>query len=172
MPRLGVLAFVLVLAAGVVLGAESAAPTTAQQEPAPLTVQEVSLVQAQVAIEAAIAAAGARDTTKAIAVVDASGNLKAFARMDGAWLASVDVAIKKARSSALLQTPTGAIEELVQPGGPLFGAEISKEGLITFPGGVPLMSADGAVIGAIGVSGSAVDSDQAVAEAGAAALGG
>jgi uncharacterized protein GlcG (DUF336 family) len=171
MPRLGVLAFVLVLAAGAVLGAESAAPTTAQQEPAPLTVQEVSLVRAQAAIAAAIAAAGARDTTKAIAIVDAN-NLKAFARMDGAWLASVDVAIKKARSSALLQTPTGAIEELVQPGGPLFGAEISKEGLITYPGGVPLMSADGAVIGAIGVSGSAVDSDQAVAEAGAAALGG
>ncbi len=66
--------------------------------------------------------------------------------------------------------PTGAIGELSQPGGPLYQIEASNDGLITFPGGVPLRNAAGEVIGAVGVSGSTVENDHAVAEAGAAAL--
>ena len=107
-----------------------------------------------------------------IAVVDAGANLNAFARMDGAWLGSIDIAIKKARTARLFNVPTGALGELSQPGGPLYQIEVSNGGLITFPGGVPLMSDDGSVIGAIGVSGSTVEDDHAVATAGAAALGG
>jgi hypothetical protein len=61
--------------------------------------------------------------------------------------------------------------KLSQPGGPLYGIEVSNGGLITFPGGLPLRAADGTVIGAIGVSGSTVEDDGAVAEAGAAAVG-
>jgi uncharacterized protein GlcG (DUF336 family) len=64
---------------------------------------------------------------------------------------------------------TGSIGELSQPGGPLFNIEVSNGGLITFPGGVPL-SIDGEIIGAIGVSGSTVENDHAVASAGAEAL--
>ena len=172
MRRLGIFALVLALVYGEVLGAGPARRTIARQDPAPVTIQEVSLAQAQAAIEAAVTEAEARDLKMVIAVVDAGANLKAFTRMDGAWLASVDVAIKKARTSVLVQAPSGALGPLVQPGQPLYGAELTNEGLVTFPGGIPLLGADGAVIGAIGVSGSSVEDDQAVAEAGAAALGG
>ncbi len=148
--------------------AQDATPTSAA---APLTVQQVSLAQARTAIDAAIADAEARDLRMVVAVVDAGANLVGLARMDGAWLASLDVAIKKARTSALLQAPTAALGPLVQPGGPFYGAEITNEGLVTFGGGLPLATADGAVMGAIGASGSSADDDAAVAGAGAAALG-
>ncbi len=105
-----------------------------------------------------------------IAVVDAGGHLKAFARMDGAWLGSIDIAMTKARTARYFDLPTEALGELSQPGGPLYGIEVSNGGLITFPGGLPLTAADGTVIGAIGVSGSTVEDDRAVAEAGVAAL--
>jgi uncharacterized protein GlcG (DUF336 family) len=65
---------------------------------------------------------------------------------------------------------TGAIGELSQPGGPLYGIEHSNDGLITFPGGVPLTTPDGTIIGAIGVSGDTVEKDHEVAEAGAAII--
>ena len=107
-----------------------------------------------------------------IAVVDAGGNLKAFARMDGAWLGSIDIATTKARTARYFDLPTEELGELSQPGGPLYGIEVSNGGLITFPGGLPLKADDGTVIGAIGVSGSTVENDRAVAVAGAAALGG
>ena len=105
-----------------------------------------------------------------IAIVDAGGNLKAFTRMDGAWLGSIDISIKKAKTARYFDMPTGEIGKLSQPGGPLFNIEHSNNGLITFPGGVPIKTADGTVIGAIGVSGSSVDNDHAVAAAGAAAV--
>ncbi len=172
MRRFGIFALVLALVSGAVLGAGPARRTIARQDPAPVTIQEVSLAQAQAAIEAAVTEARARGLKMVIAVVDTGANLKAFIRMDGAWLASVDVAIKKARTSVLVQAPSGALGPLVQPGQPLYGLEVTNGGLVTFPGGIPLLGADGAVIGAIGVSGSSVEDDQAVAEAGAAALGG
>ena len=65
---------------------------------------------------------------------------------------------------------SGAIGGLSQPGGPLYNIEHSNQGLITFPGGVPIKNANGEIIGAIGVSGSSVEDDQAAAEAGAAAV--
>ena len=66
--------------------------------------------------------------------------------------------------------PTGELGKLSQPGGALFNIEHSNGGLITFPGGVPLTAEDGTIIGAIGVSGSTVEDDHAVAEAGASAV--
>lgn len=151
------------------VGAQDATP--APGAAAPITVQQVSLAQAQGAIDAAIADAETRGLRMVIAVVDAGANLVALARMDGAQLVSLDVAIKKARTSALIQAPTAALGPLVQPGGQFYGAEITNEGLISFGGGLPLAGADGAVIGAIGVSGSTAEDDAAVAEAGASALG-
>jgi uncharacterized protein GlcG (DUF336 family) len=103
-------------------------------------------------------------------VVDAGGNLKAFRRMDGAWLGSIDIALKKARTARYFDMPTGDLGEMSQPGGPLFNIEVSNGGLITFPGGIPLRNSSGEVAGAIGVSGSTVENDQAVAEAGAKGL--
>jgi len=136
-----------------------------------LQTQDISLEQAQAIVAAAVAKAQEIDTKMDIAVVDAGGNLKAFARMDGAWLGSIDIAIKKANTARNFDMNTGAIGELSQPGGPLYNIEHSNGGLITFPGGVPLTTADGAVVGAIGVSGSSVENDHTVAAAGAAALG-
>jgi len=104
-----------------------------------------------------------------IAIVDVGANLKAFLRMDGAWLGSIDIAIKKARTARMFDMNTGEIGKLSQPGGSLYNIEHSNDGLISFPGGVPIKNGEGEIIGAIGVSGSTVEDDQAVATAGAAA---
>ena len=128
----------------------------------------VTLAQAEKMIQAAKAKSVAIDTKMNIAIVDAGANLVAFARMDGAWLGSLDIAIKKAKTSRFFDMDTGVIGGLSQPGGPLFNIEHSNGGLITFPGGMPIKNAEGQVIGAIGVSGSSVENDHAVAAAGVA----
>ena len=136
----------------------------------PVTTLDISALQARAVVDGAILTATELNTKMNIAVVDAGGNLKAFLRMDGAWLGSIDIAEKKARTARLFDMPTGDIGGLSQPGGPLYGIELSNGGLISFPGGVPLRAADGSVIGAIGVSGSTVENDHAVALAGAEAI--
>ena len=135
-----------------------------------LSTKDISLDQAHAILAAAAAKASEINTKMDIAVVDSGGNLKAFIRMDGAWLGSIDIAIKKAHTARWFDMPTGEIGKLSQPGGPLFNIEQSNGGLISFPGGVPIKLADGTVIGAIGVSGSSVENDHAVAMAGAAAI--
>ncbi len=131
---------------------------------------DITLEQARAAVAEAVKKAVQLDTKMDIAIVDAGANLKAFARMDGAWLGSIDIAQRKARTARLFDMNTGAIGQLSQPGGPLYGIEHSNGGLISFPGGIPILNSSGAVIGAIGVSGSTVENDHAVAEAGAAAV--
>ena len=134
---------------------------------------DITLDQAHAALEAATKKAQEINTKMDICVVDAGGNLKAFARMDGAWIGSIDISIRKAKTARFFDMPTGNIGKLSQPGGPLYGIEHSNGGLITFPGGVPIKNQQGTVIGAIGVSGSTVENDHTVAEAGAqAALSG
>lgn len=140
------------------------------EEAGPLQTLDISLDQAHAAVEAAIAKAHAIDTKMDIAVVDAGGNLKAFVRMDGAWIGSIDIAIKKARTARFFDMDSGTIGSLSQPGGPLYNIEHSNGGLISFPGGVPILAEDGTVIGAIGVSGSSVENDHTVASAGADAI--
>ena len=132
----------------------------------------ITLEQAQAAILAAHQKSLAIGAKMNIAVVDAGANLVAFARMDGAWLGSLDIAIKKAKTARFFDMPTGAIGGLSQPGGPLFGIEHSNGGLISFPGGLPITDASGQVIGAIGVSGDTVEKDHEVAEAGLQAVAG
>src|ERR1041384_4663293 len=88
-----------------------------------------------------------------IAVVDAGANLKGFVRMDGAWLGSIDISIRKARTARFFDMETGKIGERSQPGESLYQIEVSNGGLITFPGGVPLKASDGTVVGGVGVSG-------------------
>ncbi|MGA2983578.1 MAG: heme-binding protein [Terriglobia bacterium] len=132
---------------------------------------DLTLEAAERIVAAAKKKAAEINTKMDIAVVDAGGNLKAFARMDGAWLGSIDIAQRKARTARWFDMDTGVIGTLSQPGGPLYGIEHSNGGLITFPGGVPLKNAHGEVVGAVGVSGSTVENDHTVAAAGAAALG-
>ena len=133
--------------------------------------EDLSLEAAERVLAVAKKKAAEIGTKMDIAVVDAGTNLKAFVRMDGAWLGSVDIAQRKARTARWFDMNTGEIGKLSQPGGPLFGIEHSNGGLITFPGGVPLKNSKGEVVGAIGVSGSSVENDHTVALAGAAALG-
>ncbi|HEX9881923.1 MAG TPA: heme-binding protein [Hyphomicrobium sp.] len=131
----------------------------------------VTMEQAQKAIEAARKKAVKLDTQMCIAVVDSGANLKAFLRMDDAWVGSIDIAIRKAKTAVFFGMPTGEIGKLSQPGESLYGIEHSNEGLITFPGGLPIVDEEGVLVGAIGVSGSAVENDHAVAEAGVKVVG-
>lgn len=132
---------------------------------------EITLQQAQAALDAAGEKARQLGVAVNIAVVDSGANLMAFARMDGALIGSVDVAIKKARTASLFAMESGALGPLSQPGAALYGIELTNGGLVTFHGGVPMMAGD-ALIGAIGSSGSTVENDRAIAQTGAAALGG
>ena len=132
----------------------------------------ISLTQAEQIIAKAKEKSSAINTKMNIAVVDAGANLVAFARMDGAWLGSLDISIKKAKTARFFDMNTGIIGELSQPGGSLYNIEHSNGGLITFPGGVPIKNENGDVIGAIGVSGSSVENDHTVAESGASAING
>lgn len=131
---------------------------------------DVTVELAQKAIEAGLKEAQKQGTLMNIAVVDAGGNLKAFARMDGAFLGSIDISIKKAVSSRYLNMPTTQLGEAAQPGQELYGIEVTNNGMIIFGGGELLKDKDGTIIGAIGVSGSSVANDVAVAKAGAAAV--
>ena len=132
----------------------------------------ITLEQAQAAIKAAHQKALDMGVKMNIAVVDAGANLTAFARMDDAWLGSLDISIKKAKTARFFDMPTGEIGKLAQPGGPLYNIEHSNGGLISFPGGIPIMDSGNRVIGAIGVSGSTVEDDHAVAQAGVDAIQG
>jgi uncharacterized protein GlcG (DUF336 family) len=130
----------------------------------------ITLKQAEAAIAAAKAKAKEINTLMNIAVVDAGTNLIAFVHMDEAWLGSIDISQKKARTARYFNMPTGEIGKLSQPGGSLYNIEHSNGGLITFPGGVLIKNAAGVIIGAIGVSGDSVENDHAVAQAGADAV--
>jgi uncharacterized protein GlcG (DUF336 family) len=130
----------------------------------------VTLEQAEQLSEAAKSKAREIGVPMNIAIVDEGANLVSFHRMDNAWLGSIDISIKKAKTARFFDMNSGEIGQLSQPGGPLFGIEHSNGGLITFPGGVLLKDGSGKVIGAIGVSGGSVEQDHEVASAGAAKL--
>jgi uncharacterized protein GlcG (DUF336 family) len=101
-----------------------------------------------------------------IAVADVGGNLIAHVRMDGAWLGSVDISIKKAWTSRAFDIATKDLAEHSQSGGQFFGINASNDGkVMIFAGGIPLKQG-GKVVGAIGVSGGSGEQDHAVAEAG------
>lgn len=132
----------------------------------------LSSSQARAIIGAAEAKASAMGVPVIIAVVDAGVHLQAFTRMDGAVLASIDIALKKARTAALFQSNSEAVWEYCKPGAPAPGLELTNGGLAPFGGGIPLKSADGELLGAVGVSGGAVAQDMEIARAAADALAG
>jgi uncharacterized protein GlcG (DUF336 family) len=105
-----------------------------------------------------------------IAVVDAGGNLVSHVRMDGAWLGSIDISIKKAFTARAFDIATKDLAHEAQPGKQFYGIQESNGGrIMIFAGGIPLQR-EGKVVGAIGVSGGSGEQDQSVAEAGAAAF--
>jgi uncharacterized protein GlcG (DUF336 family) len=131
----------------------------------------ITLEEAQRILSAAEDKARQMGQPMNIAVMDAGRNLVAFHRMDGAWVASIAIAIDKAFTSAGRGLTTRKIGEMAQPGQPLFGINTTNGGrIVIFAGGIPL-TRDGEVVGAVGVSGGTVDEDEEVAEAGVAAFG-
>jgi uncharacterized protein GlcG (DUF336 family) len=124
---------------------------------------------AQSAIAAAHAAAIEIGVPMNIAVLDAGAHLKAFARMDGALLGSIEIALGKAKTAVLFGMDSEAVGEFCKPGGTSPGLELTNGVLVVFAGGVPIRDRDGRVIGAVGVSGGAVEQDLLVAQAAATA---
>lgn len=126
----------------------------------------ISLDRAEAVVSAAVAEAKKHDWKMNVAVVDSGDNLVAFARMDGAQLASIAVAQGKARTAATFRRETKAFESAIQEGR-LY--TLSVPGVTAARGGIPLIE-DGKLIGAIGVSGGAGSQDEVCAKAGVAAL--
>lgn len=131
------------------------------------TANGITLDEANGIIAAARKKAGEIGVPQNIAVVDAGSNLTAFARMDGAWLGSIDIAVGKAKTARFFDMTSEDLGAMAQPGEPIFGINASNDGkVIIFGGGIPLVRG-GVIVGAIGVSGGLVPQDIEVAEAGA-----
>lgn len=136
----------------------------------PATKEGVTLERATAVVEAARQKAEQIGVAQNIAVVDEGNRLVAFARMDGAWIGSIDIAQSKAFTARAFDMETKTLGKAAQPGEPLFGIHASNNGkIIIFAGGIPLKDGD-RVVGAIGVSGGTVEQDQECAEAGVAAF--
>jgi len=125
---------------------------------------------AQAAIAAARRAASEIGVPMNIAVLDDGAHLKAFSRMDGALLGSIDIALAKAKTSALFGMTSEAVGEFCKPGGPSPGLELTNGTLVVFAGGVPIWGRNRTLIGAVGISGGAVEQDRQVAQAAADAV--
>jgi uncharacterized protein GlcG (DUF336 family) len=132
----------------------------------------ISSKQAQSIVSAAIANATALNVPQNIAVVDPSGNLVAFLRMDNAFLGSIDISQKKARAPVLFNGLSSSdFYDAVQPGAPLYGLDNTNGGLVVFGGGFPIYL-NGKLIGGVGASGGTVAQDVQVAQAGVLGLKG
>jgi uncharacterized protein GlcG (DUF336 family) len=131
---------------------------------------QITTEQAERILKASIEKAHELGISVCIAILDSGGHLKTFHRMDGAWLGVIDVAIKKARTSALFEMETQVLDNYSKAGADAHGIELSNGHLITFAGGIPLKHVDGQIIGSIGVSGGQVAQDYAVAQSGQSAL--
>ena len=131
---------------------------------------DITLAQAQNVLQAAISKAETIKVPMNIAVMDAGGNLKAFARMDVAFLGSIDIAERKARTARYFNMSTRDLGKAAQVGQPLYGIEATNGGLVIFAGGELLKNKQGMIVGSIGVSGGSVDEDENIAKAGAAVL--
>ncbi|WP_231733391.1 MULTISPECIES: heme-binding protein [unclassified Phenylobacterium] len=130
----------------------------------------ITTQQAQAVIAAAAARAAELGVPVNVAILDAGAHLKAFDRMDGAVLGSIDVSIGKARTAILFDARSEIVWDYCKPGAQAPGLENTNGGLVPFGGGIPLRSRDGQTLGAVGVSGGAVAQDVAIAEAAAAAF--
>jgi uncharacterized protein GlcG (DUF336 family) len=105
-----------------------------------------------------------------IAVLDSGAHLKAFLRMDGAVLGSLDIALKKAKTAVLFEANSEAVWDYIKPGAAAPGLELSNGMLVTFAGGIPIKSSARDILGAIGVSGGTVPQDFEIATAGFSAF--
>jgi uncharacterized protein GlcG (DUF336 family) len=131
---------------------------------------QITAEQAERVLKASILKAKELGISVCIAILDSGGHLKAFHRMDGAWLGVIDIAMKKAKTSALFEMETQTVDNYSKAGGDAHGMEITNDGLVTFAGGIPFKNVDGHVIGSIGVSGGTSAQDYVVAQSGQSAM--
>jgi uncharacterized protein GlcG (DUF336 family) len=134
-----------------------------------LTKAAITLAAADILLDGARAAALEIGVPMATAVVDEAGVLKAFRRMDGAALLSVDLAKDKAYTAVAFGMPTHAWFEFIKNDPPLLHGIVKTPRLIVFGGGYPV-TIGGQVVGGIGISGGHYEQDMKVAEAALAAL--
>ena len=170
-------AFCVAMMAG--LSAHAQTPTTAPAVANPLDVvppampfdvpygEPVSLERAQIVIAAAVEEAKKHNWKLNIAVVDSGANLVAFQRMDGAQLASIQIAQHKARAAASFRRETKAYEDAIQQH--QYNYTLTLDGVIASRGGIPLV-AGGKLVGAIGCSGGTGSQDEVACKAGVAVL--
>ncbi|WNV75084.1 heme-binding protein [Geodermatophilus sp. DSM 44513] len=134
----------------------------------------LTLEAGQAALRAALEKAREMGSPSSVAVLDDGRELIAFARMDGALLASAEISQAKAYTARSLNCATKDVDAAAQPGGPLYGLQTSHlaagRSLVTFGGGVPI-TVNGEIVGAVGVAGGTPDQDHEIASAGAAAVG-
>lgn len=129
---------------------------------------DMNLKAAQELTDRVLQKAAAEGISAVIAVANKSARPVAVACMDDAYIASYDIALNKAYTSAALKMDTRRLKELSQPGGPLYGVQHTNQGkIVIFGGGVPLFSGD-RLIGALGISGGSEAQDTALAEYGGA----
>jgi glc operon protein GlcG len=146
--------------------AQDATPTTGNIGSVPtLTVDGAITV-----LQAAMAKAKSIGVPEVVAVVDAAGDLKAFARMDGSFNTSIDLAIDKAFTAASFHAPTDQFAKAVSADAATMASILKEPHISLLPGGIPLMSGQ-TVVGAIGCSGGSGDQDVACSQAGVEALG-
>ena len=135
-----------------------------------LTIKRLSLADAQIILDACQRKAVEVGVPKDMAVVDVSGHLIAFRRMDGAKFSSIEIAINKAFTSSGGGRATRDYKTVAGPTGPAFGLHTQFQGRFTILGGGVPVVIDGQIVGAVGISSGAADEDHVVAEAGVAAL--
>jgi glc operon protein GlcG len=169
----------IVLMTSVLAGAANAQPAAAPAAPPDLNAvpdkmpfnipfgTPITLERAQALIQAGVAEANKRGWPEDFAVVDPSGNLVAFGRMDGAAFASIAISEHKARTAARYRRPTRAFEDAVQKFG--FNYILTLDDVVASRGGIPLVE-DGKIIGAIGCSGATGSQDEVLCNAAAASV--
>jgi glc operon protein GlcG len=165
--------------AGTAIAQQAAAPAAAPSAPPDLNAipdkmpfnlpfgTPISADRAQTVLQAATAEATKRGWPEVFAVVDTHGDLVALTRMDGAQLASINIAQHKARTAARYRRPTRAFEDAVQKFG--FNYIFTLDDVIASRGGIPLVE-DGKIIGAVGCSGGTGSQDEALCQAAAATI--
>lgn len=128
---------------------------------------DIEYSEAQPLVDAALARAAELQVPISVSVVDRTRELVSFARQPGAPIFTAKVATGKAYTAASLSVPTHVTQQFTHSGGPFYGLESLGGGVIsTIPGGIPLMR-DGAVVGAVGVSGGSAEEDLDIAQAAA-----
>lgn len=123
------------------------------------TVHDLTFIAAQTLIDFGLQLATERNVKISIAIVDRAGALLAFLRMDDVPLVTIDVAIGKAHSAALLKAPSKTFEDFINTG---ITSMVSMPNILPLQGGVPVIHR-GHVVGAVGISGASGEVDNEIA---------